>query len=120
MYRGVAVPMADQKGRNLSRWLMERHAGSGLHMRRGIRGDLSRAQDGNACSNSGLIGAELAAASRRGRRRGKATGTSPRGSTAGISLSSTSAGANRTMPEHNPRRRFVTVFHEKSAALVLR
>ena len=56
-----------------------------------------RAQDGNACSNSGLAGAKLGAASRRDRRRGEATGASPSGSAAGVSSSKGSAGANRTM-----------------------
>ena len=56
-----------------------------------------RAQDGNVCSNSGLVGAKRGAASRRERRSRAATGASPRGSAAGVSSSKGSAGSNRTM-----------------------
>ena len=56
-----------------------------------------RAQDGNSCSNNGLVGAKLGAASRRDRRCGKATGASPCGSAAGVSSSNGSAASTRTM-----------------------
>ena len=78
----------------------------------------NRAQDGNICCNSGLVGAELGAASRAARRLGATTGGSPSGSAAGVSSAKTSSGSNRTMPKHNPRRRFVIHFGPRSAALV--
>ena len=44
--------------------------------------------------------------------------TDPSGSAAGASSSRTSAGSNRTMAEHNPRRRFLIIFGGLPAALV--